>query len=442
MTSILFALVFISINMHAQVTSGWCGATAPSYPVFPVNDPHSTDVLNDYIGRVIFRLTSFNKYSSCNGDVGEDEYRADVEVLDYNHTGSMTDGISDWADMGTCWGYSTSDVTFSAYPNNYDFYDVSWTNSDVASMFYSFAVGGWEEDFDLDCVWSSLVDECIDGWGTYGFYSIPKPNYYPGYWNYWDVYYSPSNSYSFDILYLYDISQQVGTYSIPLDFGTIDATSCPSAEHLMSNIRRSDPGDFIYYKFTINNHRRLIIDLGYQTGDMTFSLHTVSSGGSISSSAISPYSQSSSLPAAYSTTATYYKKYDLNPGTSPNTYAIKIYTPTEGKFKLKIDSDLNPPNNIYYWTGVAEDPFGTTVTPPENAWNRSNNWDPCIVPNNGITDPNDYTIDVVIPASSEINPNADQPRIYLDYEGKCKSIVINDGAKVTIENSGKLIIKE
>ena len=61
---------------------------------------------------------------------------------------------------------------------------------------------------------------------------------------------------------------------------------------------------------------------------------------------------------------------------------------------------------------------------------------------NGITDPNDYTIDVVIPASSEINPNADQPRIYLDYEGKCKSIVINDGAKVTIENSGKLIIKE
>ena len=53
MTSIIFALVFISINMHAQVTSGWCSSSAPSYPVHPVDDPHSTDVLNDYIGRDI-----------------------------------------------------------------------------------------------------------------------------------------------------------------------------------------------------------------------------------------------------------------------------------------------------------------------------------------------------------------------------------------------------
>ena len=103
---------------------------------------------------------------------------------------------------------------------------------------------------------------------------------------------------------------------------------------------------------------------------------------------------------------------------------------------------MNPPNNIYYWTGVAQDPFGSTLSPPENGWNRYNNWDPCNIPNNGITDPNNYYIDVVIPAPSELHSSAAQPRIYSGNEGKCKSITINPGAKLTIENNGNLNVKE
>jgi hypothetical protein len=180
----------------------------------------------------------------------------------------------------------------------------------------------------------------------------------------------------------------------------------------------------MYYKFSIAHDRRLVIDLSYQNGFSDFSLLSSAPW----SSTMTPYYASSDLPREYLDSESYIKKYDLNAGT----YYIKIDAPVQGKYILKINSDPTPPNNKWVWTGAFQQPPTFNIGINEDGWKNYYNWDPCgTIP--------DENSNIEIPFIQ----GEYQPKIYAGDTVKCKTIKIesDNGAKLTIENTGKLKVE-
>ena len=319
---------FFTFSIYYSQSGGDCSLNPSNYPTtVDVDNVYSPDIINEVYERVAFRLSQFDKDNNDDCDEwGDEEYRVNLEVLDFNYNDNHEDGL-DWAKNGNCFGHDVnSSAAFSVVPtSNYFFYNRTGA-SITGHMFYWVSMIAGENDGVDDCFLGS-GDECLDGWHIGSRKSIPMANYYPGYEAYWGS--ISGFKFSSYIYWGYFLKSTLGVASNPLDFGTIDQNECPSKYHNMSNLS-ADNGLHrfnVYYEFTIKNHRRLVIDLGYQAGDMTFDLYNVNNSGTIGS-VISPYSQSSSLPSTYSSTASYNKKYDLNPGNSSKTYIIKVSTPS------------------------------------------------------------------------------------------------------------------
>ena len=125
----------------------------------------------------------------------------------------------------------------------------------------------------------------------------------------------------------------------------------------------------------------------------------------------------------------YEKKYDLSAGT----YYVRVNSPYQGRFQLKIGPDETPPNNKWIWTGSYELPFGATIITNEDSWSNAVKLGSIVIRHLM------KTLTWRYPTTKE---NTNQ-KFMLVKRVKCKTIKIetNNGAKLSIEATGKLDVE-
>ena len=311
------------------------------------------------------------------------------------------------------WDFKGNFGPYNHWPNCFTFNSRNvFFDDDLTSggyCLYNVSAASWEDDDGIEDIWATCsgvnpCDDCIDTWKLSGWKWLNEEsgkNYFGGDWFLFDVI-DEGNDWKITIKANYLFSNTYGnSISDAIDFGTIDDHTCPDEIAYYSNYDRT--ASDMYFEFTLTNSRRIKIDLGFQNGYTDFTLRDAANNQ------LTAFYETNTLPDEYLSNGVYEKKYDLSAGT----YYVKVNSPYQGRFKLKLGPDDNPANNKWIWKGSYELPSGTTSAINEDSWIQALNWDPC----HTLPDENS---NVEIP----YNQGEHQPKIYAGETGKCKTIKI------------------
>ena len=413
-------------GLSANSPNGWAnGSSGPSVSAPSLSQSNSIfDFVPEY-GKVFFRIEEVEKLDNCDATntfalfpESELDYIHKVSALRFTSSGASWDYKGNYGPYDEC-------NSFIINPKHIFF------NDDLTSggySLYNVSAASWEDDDGIQDIWATCTgftpcDDCIDTWKLSGWKWLNEEsgkNYFGGDWFLFDVI-DEGNDWKLTINANYLFSNTYGnSISDAIDFGTIDDHTCPDEIAYYSNYDRT--ASDMYFEFTLTNSRRIKIDLGFQNGYTDFTLRDATNNQ------LTAYYETNTLPDEYLSNGVYEKKYDLSAGT----YYVKVNSPYQGRFKLKLGPDDNPTNNKWIWTGLFELPSGSTLSINEDSWHNALNWDPC----HTLPDENS---NVEIP----YNQGEHQPKIYAGETGKCKSIKIetNNGAKLSIEATGKLDVE-
>ena len=413
-------------GLSANSPNGWAnGNDGPTVTAPTVGQTNPIFDFTPEYGKVFFRIEEVEKLDNCDATntfallpESELDYIHKVSALRYTSSGASWDYKGNYGPYDEC-------NSFIIYPKHIFF------NDDLTIggySLYNVSAASWEDDDGVQSIWATCsgvnpCDDCIDTWKLSGWKWLNEEsgkNYFGGDWFLFDVI-DEGDDWKLTIKANYLFSNTYGnSISDAIDFGTIDDHTCPDEIAYYSNYDRS--ASDMYFEFTLTNSRRIKIDLGFQNGYTDFTLRDAANNP------LTAYYETNTLPDEYLSNGVYEKKYDLSAGT----YYVKVNSPYQGRFKLKLGPDDNPANNKWIWKGSYELPSGTTSAINEDSWIQALNWDPChILP--------DENSNVEIP----YNQGEHQPKIYAGETGKCKTIKIetNNGAKLSIEPTGKLNVE-
>ena len=420
---------FITVSGHsANSTNGWAnGSNGPSVSAPPLGQTSSIFDFAPEYGKVWFKIEEIEKLNNCDASFDFTGLFNDHDLEYINKVSALR-----YSSSGMSWDFKGNFGPYSHYPNCFTFNprDVFF-DDDLTSggyCLYNVSAASWEDDDGIEDIWATCsgvnpCDDCIDTWKLSGWKWLNEEsgkNYFGGDWFLFDVI-DEGDDWKLTIKANYLFSNTYGnSISDAIDFGTIDDHTCPDEIAYYSNYDRS--ASDMYFEFTLTNSRRIKIDLGFQNGYTDFTLRDAANNP------LTAYYETNTLPDEYLSNGVYEKKYDLSAGT----YYVKVNSPYQGRFKLKLGPDDNPANNKWIWKGSYELPSGTTSAINEDSWIQALNWDPChMLP--------DENSNVEIP----YNQGEHQPKIYAGETGKCKTIKIetNNGAKLSIEPTGKLNVE-
>ena len=410
--------------------------------IFSFLNTTGQDVTNAYIKNVQFRWHDIvYNTSSCPDGESDAEYKLRPYVLDnaYTNYGDFHNNSSEDANgLYPCPPYERQDgngewEALNVHINESNippFYNVTNTNYTYLNAEYDVYYVGWESDgcgpsweYNNNC---SNDDDCPIGnlWDYNNGVVQFGADYldYNGVWYNESLiaYYGSNDLYNrIEVDYKYSISRTKGTFSDKFQFGTLDPNGCFAEKQHRFNTDDDlrSANDDIFYSFSLNNMKSLRIEWGTNT----FS----SQPGSSFMLLINTIAG-----VVEDVTGTYYKDYYNLPS---GNYTIKLTMPTDvngvgehGRYTLKI-SQLNntSPSVLHYWTGSSL-----------NSWFDPCNWSTNHVPEN--------TNDVIIPNTTNkpTIPVSGSANGQAAGQAYCNTIVVENGALVSIENGAKLNVTQ